>query len=274
MKRRLLTAAIGLPIFAVIMVFYNTLVLDIAIAILCGIAFYEISSVSGLLKQRALFVLCLLFCVAFPFLRRANGLNTAGYIVLPVFMLLMFLIFLRNYHTLRIEQLCIAMTFSLLLPLAMCSLLYMRYDGVGYGLYYILITFSGSWLADAGAYFVGRAFGKHKLAPNISPKKTVEGAVGGIVFNVVCCVLVSLIYAAIHSGEQVVVYWGVILVAVMGAVLAIVGDLVFSLIKRQYSVKDFGTVLPGHGGILDRFDSVVFVAPFIYLVQAVFPLIH
>ena len=115
-----------------------------------------------------------------------------------------------------------------------------------------------------GAYFSGVTLGKHKLCPAISPKKTIEGSIGGIIFCIIGCVAYRLILASFHDNLPPV--W---IFAVLGFVVSIVsqiGDLMFSLIKRRYGLKDYGILFPGHGGVLDRFDSVIATAPLILIV--------
>lgn len=122
---------------------------------------------------------------------------------------------------------------------------------------FFFILFS-IWATDSGAYFVGRAFGRRKLWPEISPKKTIEGAVGGIASAILLAVVFQLIY-------PLFTYIWAILVAFIVAVFGQVGDLAESALKRYYGVKDSGNLLPGHGGILDRFDSLLFVLPILHL---------
>ncbi len=132
------------------------------------------------------------------------------------------------------------------------------------GLYYLFLIFACAWLTDTGAYFCGRFFGKHKLAPNISPKKTVEGAVGGVVCAIIGCIVLGAVAHYINGATPR--YFVLALVGLVGSCLAQLGDLFASLIKRTCGVKDFGNIMPGHGGALDRFDSVIMVSPFIYYV--------
>lgn len=126
------------------------------------------------------------------------------------------------------------------------------------GAAWIYFALAVIWLQDAGAYFVGRAFGKHKMAPIISPKKTWEGAAGGIVTAVLSAMLAVLLLGLPVS------YPVAALIGLVGGVVAMVGDLVESLIKRRIGIKDMGTIMPGHGGILDRADSMLFAAPVLY----------
>jgi phosphatidate cytidylyltransferase len=129
-------------------------------------------------------------------------------------------------------------------------------QGVGW----IFVLLASSWLGDTGAYFAGRAFGRHKLAPRLSPKKTWEGAIGGFFASSAGAVLFGLLFGLDTP-------W--IVVAALGGVLdvfGVLGDLAESMLKRAFGVKDSGGILPGHGGILDRVDSVLFAAPVLYLV--------
>ena len=129
------------------------------------------------------------------------------------------------------------------------------------GVYHYWLIFISAWGCDTGAYCVGMLIGKHKMAPVLSPKKTVEGAIGGVVI----AVLLGLLYAALTHGP-VAVY---MMICLFGAVLSMVGDLAASAVKRNMDIKDYGNLIPGHGGILDRFDSIIFTAPIIYYLSSV-----
>jgi len=162
------------------------------------------------------------------------------------------------------------------LPISTVSLLFlgMVYIGIGFssivatrniqdghGLFWTFLLLISIWSSDAGAYFVGRKLGKNKLWPAISPNKTVEGAIGGIVLSVVAAVIFAL-----ASGGFLTVGRAIIL-GVIAAVVGQMGDLIQSAYKRAYGIKDSGTILPGHGGILDRCDSWIAVFPFIHILM-------
>lgn len=149
--------------------------------------------------------------------------------------------------------------------------LFMSYIGLirnEYGLCMMLIVFITAWGSDTGAYFAGSFFGKHKLIPRVSPKKTVEGSVGGMISAMICCQILLFIATAFDvemlgfTGMNGYVKIGAI--GIVGSVLSQLGDLVASVIKRDCGVKDYGKIFPGHGGFMDRFDSVIFIAPMIY----------
>ncbi|MCR5216209.1 MAG: phosphatidate cytidylyltransferase [Lachnospiraceae bacterium] len=132
------------------------------------------------------------------------------------------------------------------------------------GFLYTLLVFICSWLNDTAAYFSGMLFGKHKLAPVLSPKKTVEGFVGGIL----AATLVGGLYGFLFGDYIRAIHNPTVAFAVacgIGAVISVVGDLAASAIKRNYEIKDYGTLIPGHGGIMDRFDSIIIIAPVIYV---------
>ncbi|MCI5597074.1 MAG: phosphatidate cytidylyltransferase [Lachnospiraceae bacterium] len=128
---------------------------------------------------------------------------------------------------------------------------------------FVVLLFLSSWGNDTLAYCAGRLFGKHKMSPHLSPKKTIEGAVGGVAGAGLLGFIYSLIVKdMIMSNDNVTLIF--VLICMIGALISIIGDLGASAIKRNYEIKDYGTLIPGHGGILDRFDSVIFIAPMIY----------
>ncbi|MDR0984478.1 MAG: phosphatidate cytidylyltransferase [Ruminococcus sp.] len=137
-----------------------------------------------------------------------------------------------------------------------------------HGLFLLLLALCGGWFADSGAYFVGRKLGtkfiKKRLAPNISPKKTWEGFFGGVVTNMLIFPLIYFVYDTFVKDFDIG-YFAVILLGVICAVFGTLGDLLYSALKRKIKIKDFGRIMPGHGGILDRFDSVITIAPVFYL---------
>ncbi len=148
----------------------------------------------------------------------------------------------------------------------MLSCIYLTRDLPG-GDYLVWLVFLSAWGCDTCAYCFGMLFGKHKMTPELSPKKTVEGAVGGVVGAAVLTILYGFLFKN-GMGADVPYILMMALIAACGALIAMVGDLAASAIKRQHDVKDFGKLIPGHGGILDRFDSVIFVAPVIYYLCA------
>jgi phosphatidate cytidylyltransferase len=163
---------------------------------------------------------------------------------------------------LKLLDICVILLAGIVIPLALSCLLRLRLMEHGTGL--VLIPLVAAFCSDSLALFVGMAFGKHKLAPLVSPKKTVEGAVGGLIGGMVGMVLFRIIYY-LCTVVTLNVAWCVLL-GLVGAAMGQLGDLVFSAVKREYGIKDYGRLLPGHGGVLDRFDSVIFAAPVLWLI--------
>lgn len=131
------------------------------------------------------------------------------------------------------------------------------------GAYTVWLIFISSWGSDTCAYLVGMMLGKHKMAPVLSPKKSIEGAVGGVVG----AALLGFVFAAVFCSRMKIVY---AVICAIGSLISMVGDLAASAIKRNHDIKDYGRLIPGHGGVLDRFDSVMFVAPVIWLLYVIF----
>ncbi len=253
LKERVLTALAGLPIF-IFFIYQGGYWMFGAILVLTLIGSYEFFHAFQNIEIHPFMITGMLGSLVqtFCFMQEyyLYGL-LAHFVILAVnFLILIF----HQKHTvmdLIVTHFGIFMI-SLIIPLF--YLLRMSENG----LKYVLLPFIIAWGSDIFAYFVGINFGKHKLCPEISPKKSVEGAIGGIVGSMVC---VTIYHLAMHFQSNL------ILTILMGGVLsaaAQVGDLAFSMIKRYCKIKDFGKLLPGHGGILDRFDSVFFVTPMIY----------
>lgn len=278
MKQRLISAAVALAVLAAVLFFADTIVLNIAIALLSATAVYEVLRAAGCMKPRAMGLLCIAAALGIPFLSydtHAIMLTVAGF----AYSFGMMVILLVCFDTLRIEKLGFAFFISMLVPVTLSIIIYFRnkYGAEGTGLFYILLLFVGAFMTDTGAYIGGRLFGKRKLAPKISPNKTIGGAISGIVTCMISMPLFGLIYSAIRVGEGAPVavdYLRIELIAPVVALMAIAGDLSASLIKRQCGVKDFGSIMPGHGGVMDRFDSVLFVAPLLLIYSHFLPLIH
>ena len=174
-------------------------------------------------------------------------------------MMLVYVLTFPKYHA----QQVMSAGFSFLYCPVLLSYIYMTRN-LTQGIFLVWLIFSASWGCDTCAYCVGVLFGKHKMAPVLSPKKSVEGAVGGVVG----AILLGIIYAAATKGGMV----EYAIICGVGALISMVGDLAASAIKRNQGIKDYGKLIPGHGGILDRFDSVIFTAPIIYFLSVL--LIH
>ena len=164
---------------------------------------------------------------------------------------------MANHLKLTFDKVAMCLVAALIVPYLLTSLV--RVLGMRLGRYYIIIPFLMAFMPDTGAYFAGRAFGKHKLAPVISPKKPIEGVIGGAVSTVAGMLIYALVMQTVFQMQ--VNYFYAVIFGLASAAGSVFGDLCFSVIKRQTGIKDYGNLIPGHGGILDRFDSMMVVGP-------------
>lgn len=161
----------------------------------------------------------------------------------------------------------IGSVFSFIYAPILISCIY-RAQFLPYGKFVYALMFFCAWICDTCAWAAGRAFGRHKMTPVLSPHKTIEGAVGGVLGGTLMCLLAAHLAAVLVPGENLYAAFAVIGVA--GSFIGMAGDLAASAIKRNHGIKDYGRVIPGHGGIMDRFDSIIFTAPVIYALGVLF----
>lgn len=279
MKTRVITAIVGIIVLIGVMFTFNTLIFNLVIAAITLIAVHEIYSALGFEKKDWLMYAVL---VPYTLLVMTSNYQVMRRLVMPMSFLLVtfYAIYLvvRN-GTISYQKASGLLMFSGIVIFCFYSFIRLKellpVEQYGYdAVFFILLILCFAWGGDTCAYFAGRAFGKHKLCPVVSPKKTVEGAVGGVLGTMVFGVLVTVIYSIAadrmeeftRSNIGVSMYVIIALLACVAAVLGIYGDLFASVVKRQCGIKDYGTIFPGHGGILDRFDSVMFIAPFVTMV--------
>ena len=269
MRTRILVAVVGIPLLLIVLLALPPIVTGLFVAGMAVIAVYELMLRTGLVRDIrlvALSVFMALFVCLWCCGRREWVVFLA---VMWAYFLAMFGLMLASHGKLPFESICISAFAGIVLPLLLASLT--RIQMMDFGRFYILIPFVLCFGTDSAAYFVGCAFGKHKMAPIISPKKSWEGAVGGVLGGIVLMMLYVLILK-LAFGYQVR-FGAAVLYGVAGAVFCVLVDLVFSVIKRQTGIKDYGNLLPGHGGILDRFDSTIIVAPLVESLLLLLPLI-
>ena len=259
-----------LILFAIVLFFYNTIIFNIAIAAMGLIATYELLNATKLVKYKGIAFMGASFAIVIPF-AQSQLLRPIIPLIFFVLAFIFFILVIYYHNNVRFEQLAMALVFSTLVPLFFSSQVYMRDEkGTVVGLYYLLLAFGSAWFCDTGAFFAGKFLGKKKMAPNISPNKTVEGAVGGVVAAILLNLLFAFVAKELFSYAGVIVNMNYLAIAIASpflAVVGIIGDLVASAIKREYNVKDYGHILPGHGGIMDRFDSVLLTLPTVYVLS-------
>lgn len=273
---RILAACVGLPLLLAIVLLLPPIGTAILFALACMIGAYEMLWRTGILKHKRILVytaLCAAATVMWSWLRACaivseQTLWATMLLGLFVFFTLLFCELLAGHAKVPFSAVCVALFSGLVYPFLIGSLVRLR--GMDGGEFYILVAFLLSMVADSGAYFVGRALGKHKLAPVISPKKTVEGAIGGVVVNILAMLGYTLLLNKCFGFTQVNYLYAAIY-GVLGALASMVGDLTLSVVKRQVGLKDYGNLIPGHGGILDRFDSTMVVAPLAEVLMLLIP---
>ena len=299
MKTRVITALVGIVVLVLVMLTFNTMVFNLVVAAVALIGMHEVYAALGFDRKD-----WLLYAVQVPYtllVMLSSYQKPRGAVMAASFALILFYciyLVVRN-GTVSYQKVSGLLMFSGIIVFCFYSLIHLKvllpveqysYDAI----FFILLILCFAWGGDTCAYFAGRAFGKHKLCPKVSPKKTVEGAVGGVLgtmlfvspkktvegavggvlgtmlFGVIITVIYSVVAdrteAFTRSNIGVSMYLIIALLGVVAAVLGIYGDLFASVVKRQCGIKDYGTIFPGHGGILDRFDSVMFIAPFVSMV--------
>ena len=210
----------------------------------------------------ALYYLLLVFGGSFA---EADILAAGAAVLLIIVLMAIFVFTFPRYQAGRIA----AVFFSFVYCPVMMSFIY-RARMLPHGEYVYALVFFCTWICDTCAYFTGRALGKHKLAPVLSPKKTIEGSIGGVVGSAVFSMLLAVVLVSRYDEAPGSYIAAFALIGLVGGAVSEVGDLAASAIKRCYNIKDYGRLIPGHGGIMDRFDSVIFTAPLIYALAAAF----
>ena len=272
MKNRVLSGIVLVALMVAIVLFNESfpLALNIVLALVSLLSITEIISAIGMTKKYFLAVPSVLFAAGLPLVD--SQLWQEGLYFVYTSVLFASMILYHKETTFREVSVIYSMT--LLIPTALMTLLGLRELGGAHGMFYVMMAVFSAWIADAGAFFAGSLFGKHKLCPEISPKKTIEGAAGGFVLNIAAMLVFGWLFSDIYyQGTVQVSYLTLLLMGVGCTVFSMLGDLSFSLIKRSCHIKDFGQVIPGHGGILDRFDSVIFTVPFVFFLVQIIPLV-
>ena len=271
MKKRILTAAVCVPLAVAVLSFCPVWVTRLAVAFFCCVGMLEMLSALKLNHHRLLTAVAVVFAAAVPSLDQLGG-TTAILTAVAIYALLLTVVQLLFNQTLKVERLMFFGTASVMtiVPLGMLAHLCAIPD---HGRFYIYFALIIAWLADIGAYFVGTFLGKHKLCPNISPKKTVEGLIGGLISAALFSMVGAWVYqlVALDALGLQINFWAVALTAMVLSPLSVIGDLICSVIKRQTGIKDFGNLFPGHGGVMDRFDSLMTVAPLVEALLLIVP---
>lgn len=264
MFKRILTGVIAFCFVLVPVLFFaDTVVLPIAVALFGVVAAYEVLHCVGLHKNPWVSAPLYLVSAVLPF--GIRYFEVATVIALPAALCVVLIYLLASavfsHGKADIRDVSTSVVLWLYTLIGFAGLIIMH-DFINGGQYFYLLAFVGAWITDTFAYFTGMLLGKHKLIPDVSPKKTVEGAVGGVVFCTLSFVGFGLLYNHlwVADGEKSIPLLAMAIVGFIVSIVSQIGDLSLSLLKRKYGIKDFGKLFPGHGGVLDRFDSVLAVS--------------
>lgn len=264
MVTRLITAAIGIAIALIVLFLHNTVVLPIAACIISVLALYEYLRVNNLLRYHLSSTAALAYAVLLPIIQVGSVARYRSMMIVAAVCAVLY-DYVRHQKRMTEKTFFSVMAGMFLIPPALAAAVTLNNTHEIHGVAYLVLALSGAWIADSGAYFIGSLFGKAKLCPAISPKKTVVGFIGGICANILFFVVFCGIYCSVMRGRDITMgvnWFAAVIIAAVCAVLGTLGDLAASTLKRQLGIKDYGDIMPGHGGILDRFDSVLLVLPF------------
>ncbi len=288
MLKRVLSGFMILGVLGVIVVLtiFWSYGMNIAIGLITAVMVHELSGVFGLKKNPLFLIPSMAFGCGVPLIPSVipsvsvlgnlylmpslfwSGAACAAYL----FIMVAFMLFTHEKNVLK-DWLC-AIGLTCFITIAMTTLVGVRDISNGHGGFYVFIVFMAPWVADCGAYFAGSFFGRHKLCPKLSPKKTIEGVFGGFFLNVLAMLVYGTFYNLIFFGGTLhMSYLSLVLIGLTTTVVSIVGDLAFSMIKRSCNIKDYGNIIPGHGGFIDRFDSVIFVSPYLFFFLQLLPMV-
>ena len=269
MRKRIITAALLVPLLLAILLIAPKIMTAFLVACMSAVAVYELLYGTGLVRHLRLVAYSIATAFVIPIWSHFGMSPAWGQLIVLVFFCALFAEMMASHVKVRFEKVCICLLAGVLIPYLFSSLV--RILTSANGRYLILIPFVLAFLSDTGAYFIGCRYGKRKLAPVISPNKSVEGVAGGLLFAVVGMVLYTVIMQ--FAFKLQVNYAIAILYGVLGTAADVFGDLCFSMIKRQTGIKDYGNLIPGHGGVLDRFDSMLVVAPLVELLLVILPVV-
>lgn len=285
MLTRIISAVVGIVIAVTILFLHKTVVLPIAIASITGIMLFELVRAVKLEKYIPILLSAELCGVSLPLIYYkwydtlykekewyngfidAHNIITFGIILLCAFVI--FITWLNKHKEIQYSQIFFVLACMVFVPQSMSTIVLLQEQSGEHSVFLIVMGLCGAWIADSGAYFTGVTMGKHKLCPEISPKKTIEGFIGGIVSTGIFFVIAFFVYNRFITKNplelSVLQYIFIAIAGMMCAIIGTVGDLSASMVKRQIGFKDYGKIMPGHGGLMDRFDSVLFVLPTFYV---------
>ena len=270
MKTRIIVAAVAIPVLFVIMFFLPPVCMGFLTALICGFAAFEFMTAlsPGIQLKNKVFTVAAAALI--PLTKVTNYPTARTMAVVILYAVVVFVDGIITYgreKDIEFKDLAYGFFIGIVYPMMLSSLVMLK--DMYLGKYLVLLPVVVTFCCDSGAYFAGVYFGRHKVTPRVSPNKSAEGFLGGVLTGIVCMFIYCGIIAL--ATDIRVNFWAVALYGILGSVAVEIGDLAFSLIKRLVGIKDYGKLIPGHGGMLDRFDSMSFAAPVIYVLVVVLP---
>ncbi len=272
MSLRIISGVIGAILVVAILLFNERflLLMNILVAMVAALSMIEIFTAMGVTQIFCMTVPTIMFVPIMPIIGE-NIIWQACWYLYTVFMLGTVVC----NKKLKLRDIALVYMLTMVITISLSKIVEIRDYGHELGGFYVLLALAIAWTSDTGAYFFGKCFGRNKLCPDVSPKKTIEGVVGGIITCVLSLILISFLFnALVLDNKYGINYLALIFLGLIGSPISALGDLCFSAVKRNCHIKDFGNVIPGHGGVLDRFDSVIFVAPYAYLFMRLIPILQ
>ena len=259
MKTRIISGTV-LGVATALLLFFNIsfpIIAVILVAVLVGVASHEMLFGTKTVENKMAVIWAILYSATVQFAYK--GYFSAE-LTTYIFVLGIALIALAKHKDFGVKQITMSVSMPIILSYAFHSLESLINSPDGFGILYFILLFNFSSISDIFAYFVGSAIGKHKMAPVISPKKSYEGLVGGILGSFIGIVIIYFVFGAIFENNTLNI-WMLLAATPVFCLIGVMGDLFTSAIKRECGIKDYGKLIPGHGGVLDRLDSVLLVAP-------------
>ena len=269
MKTRIVAAAVLVPVLLLLILVLDKIIAAVVLGLLLALASYELLYRTRLVMRPKLVIYSSAMAFAVAMWSYFDAIHAIFLLLVGAYFMLLFAEMMLDHVKVRIEMLGLCLLAGLILPYMLSALIRILITNLGR--YVIVIPFIVAFMSDAGAYFVGLKFGRHKLAPVVSPNKTIEGVGGGLAGAMIGMLLYALIMDLVLKFD--VNYGYALIYGLVGSGIGTFGDLCFSVIKRQTGIKDYGNLIPGHGGALDRFDSLVLVAPLVEALLLLIPVI-
>lgn len=271
MLTKRISSGLFCTLLLVLVMFLSTIwpfVLNLAVAVVSFFCINEILDLKKENKKKILSIISIAFSITRPLIGAGKKWQALIYFYAVFCFIIAMFRFAKNkkkkssYKS--VWNVWFVFFLNIVISVALSTIVEIRNFGKDFGVFLSFLSLGIAWSCDVGAYFSGKYLGKNKLSPYVSPNKTIEGAIGGVVFSFLFSCIFCVFCCFVLKKSNLLIF-NVLVMSIFGAPIAILGDLCFSLLKRMLSIKDFGDMIPGHGGVLDRFDSVIFVSPFVLI---------